>query len=71
MAMMQTLPSVKISLVSTMSQKIFLTDFVQADAVRNVSCSEALIIFSIHEYTVYFHEHPYLFIKFKDFTDEF
>jgi len=51
MAMMQTLPSVKISLVSTMSQKIFLTDFVQADAVRNVSCSEALIIFSIHEYT--------------------
>ena len=54
-----------------MSQKIFLTDFVQADAVRNVSCSEALIIFSIHEYTVYFHEHPYLFIKFKDFTDEF
>jgi hypothetical protein len=34
-------------------------------------CSEALIIFGIHEYTVCFHEYPCLFIKFKDFTDKF
>jgi hypothetical protein len=44
---------------------------IQVESVGHETCSEALIIFGIHEYTVCFYEYPCLFIKFKDFTDKF
>jgi hypothetical protein len=43
-------------------------EFLAGD-IKDWICSEALIIFGIHEYNRRIHQNPYLFMKFKDFID--